>query len=111
MSILITFLFSLFSLENIDCDKFYKENFDPINVRGVIVKKETTDDFYIISVKDDKKNIVKIKLLKNHSGFEIFTFSFINSDVLKIGGQRNIHIRVKHLDGSLTGRIFDKFCY
>lgn len=110
MSIVIISLIFLFGFENIDCNQYYKKNFDYLEVKGIIVQKEITDDFYILSVKSEKGNIVKIKLLKNLSGLEIFGFSSINSDVLKIKGQRNIHIRVKYLDGSMTGRIFTEFC-
>lgn len=98
------------SQQEIDCDRFYRENFDSIAVQGVIYKKEVKDDLLLLYVKDVNKGIIPIKLLKNSSGFQIYNFAAWGSDVLKYAGKRNIHIRVKFPNGSMQGKVFFDFC-
>ena len=96
--------------QEVDCDKFYRENFDSIAVEGIICKKEISDDLLLIYVKDGKRGMVQLKLLKNHYGFQIYNYAAWGSDVLKYAGKRNIHIRVKYPDGSMMGKVFFDFC-
>ncbi len=96
--------------KDIDCHNFYKENFDTLSVKGVIWEKGIIDDNYFLSVKNDQGEIIVIKLLKNNCGSLIYNFASWGSDVLKKKGERNLHIRVKYVDGSLHGRIFTNFC-
>ena len=97
-------------VKGIDCNKFYVENFDTISVKGIIWSKEVTDNYYLFSVKCDNGEDKYIRLLKNVKTSQIYNFASWGSDILKVGGERNLHIRVKYLDGSMQGKIFKDFC-
>ena len=81
-----------------------------VSRKGIIWEKGIIDDNYFLSVKNDQGEIIVIKLLKNNCGSLIYNFASWGSDVLKKKGERNLHIRVKYVDGSLHGRIFTNFC-
>ena len=80
--------------------------------KGRLQKKEISDEFYIIYVVNKKEETIRLRFLKNMSGFEIYNFILTDSCISKRKGDRSVHILTENkLDKSFKGRIFDKLCY
>lgn len=96
---------------NIDCDKFYREHLDPLSIDGRVTKKEIGEKFYVIWVKEANEKEVKVELLKNMIGFNVYTFVQPGSYFQKKKGRRDLHVLTENaLDGSIKGQIFDDLC-
>lgn len=72
MKVLLIYLFSclqsLQSLPPIDCASFYEKELKSLLIKGTVIEKKLTDDYYIIKVKqDDTGKQISFKLLKNNS--------------------------------------------
>ena len=66
----------------------------------------------ILYVVNKKEETIRLRFLKNMSGFEIYNFILTDSYISKRKGDRSVHILTENkLDKSFKGRIFDKLCY
>ena len=76
----------------------YNENINDENLPSFLVNK--------------KEETIRLRFLKNMSGFEIYNFILTDSYISKRKGDRSVHILTENkLDKSFKGRIFDKLCY
>ncbi len=112
MKLLLLAILMSFQSSQTTCDDFYKKELDPLSVEGKVTKKEISDEFYIIYVVNKKEETIRLRFLKNMSGFEIYNFILTDSCISKRKGDRSVHILTENkLDKSFKGRIFDKLCY
>ena len=112
MKLLLLAILMSFQSSQTTCDDFYKKELDPLSVEGKVTKKEISDEFYIIYVVNKKEETIRLRFLKNMSGFEIYNFILTDSYISKRKGDRSVHILTENkLDNSFKGRIFDKLCY
>ena len=96
---------------DVDCSAFYKETLVPISFDGILIKKEKTDQYYILYVRDkkDNKTVTKVQLLNNRAGKMIYQFATDSSIVAKRKNQLNLHIAAPMVNG-YNVRIFKDFC-
>lgn len=89
---LLLFLFLFLqglTANEIDCKSFYEKTLLPMSVKGELIKKDNTDEYYLLYVKnenEDGKEVV-IRLLKNQTGKKIFMFAVDNSIIVKAKGE------------------------
>lgn len=111
--LLLSVLFAIFQTpeKNIDCSEFYKETLDLISVDGDITKKEETDQFYILYVKnnEDQGKEVVIKLLKNNTGKRIYRLAFEKTRVIKKKGRTKLSL-VTPIPNGLNVNGFPDLC-
>ena len=64
-----------------DCKAFYEKTLYPISLKGNLIKKEKTDEYYLLYVKNEEEGgkEVIVRLLKNQTGKSIFLFALDNS--------------------------------
>lgn len=112
MKVLLIYLFAcLQNLPPIDCASFYEKELKSLLIKGTVIEKKLTDDYYIIKVKqDDTGKQISFKLLKNNSGREIYWFAIKGSIIRKKSGHYDLHFLNPTPDGGYKGRIFDNLC-
>lgn len=100
-----------FTKDQPDCKTFYEKRLAPIPLTGRVVKKEKTDEYYLLYLKSEKEGEkeVVIRLLKNQIGKSIFLFSVDNSLIIKRKGETALHIVAPMKDG-FNVRIFPDLC-
>lgn len=94
-----------------DCKAFYEKTLVPMSVKGEVVKKEKTDDYYLFYVKNENDNgkEVVIRLLKNKTGRMIFMFAIDKSMFIKAKGEAVVRVVVPVKDG-LNVQVFPDLC-
>lgn len=108
-------LFLLFILlrwpnETPDCNTFYAQTLSPLSIKGDLQKKEETNEYFLLQVKNEDEKIIKIQLLKNNTGRKIFNFVKDNSKIVKAKGETTIRIAAPISNGGLLVQIFPDLC-
>ena len=96
--------------EEFDCKMFY-ETLVPMSIKGGLIKKEKTDDYYLLYVKNEKdsgKEAV-IRLLKNKTGKMIYLFAIDNSMIVKAEGEAVVRVISPVKDG-YNVQVFPDLC-
>ena len=92
--------------EEFDCKMFYEKTLVPMSI-----KKEKTDDYYLLYVKNEKdsgKEAV-IRLLKNKTGKMIYLFAIDNSMIVKAEGEAVVRVISPVKDG-YNVQVFPDLC-
>lgn len=94
-----------------DCKAFYEKTLYPISLKGELIKKEKTDDYYLLYVKNENEGgkEVVVKLLKNQTGKSIYLFATDKSLISKRKGETALHVLAPIING-FNGRIFPDLC-
>ena len=97
--------------EEFDCKMFYEKTLVPMSIKGGLIKKEKTDDYYMLYVKNEKdsgKEAV-IRLLKNKTGKMIYLFAIDNSMIVKAEGEAVVRVISPVKDG-YNVQVFPDLC-
>ena len=105
--LLFLFLQGLIGNES-DCKAFYEKTLYPISLKGNLIKKEKTDEYYLLYVKNGGKEVI-VRLLKNQTGKSIFLFALDNSLISKRKGETALHV-LAPISNGFKGRIFPDLC-
>lgn len=94
-----------------DCKAFYEKTLYPISLKGELIKKEKTDEYYLLYVKNENEGgkEVVVKLLKNQTGKSIYLFATDKSLISKRKGETALHVLAPIING-FNGRIFPDLC-
>lgn len=94
-----------------DCKAFYEKTLYPISLKGELIKKEKTEDYYLLYVKNENEGgkEVVVKLLKNQTGKSIYLFATDKSLISKRKGETALHVLAPIING-FHGRIFPDLC-
>lgn len=94
-----------------DCKTFYEKTLYPISLKGELIKKEKTEDYYLLYVKNENEGgkEVVVKLLKNQTGKSIYLFATDKSLISKRKGETALHVLAPIING-FNGRIFPDLC-
>lgn len=94
-----------------DCKAFYEKTLYPISLKGELIKKEKTEDYYLLYVKNENEGgkEVVVKLLKNQTGKSIYLFATDKSLISKRKGETALHVLAPIING-FNGRIFPDLC-
>lgn len=94
-----------------DCKTFYEKTLYPISLKGELIKKEKTDEYYLLYVKNENEGgkEVVVKLLKNQTGKSIYLFATDKSLISKRKGETALHVLAPIING-FNGRIFPDLC-
>lgn len=109
--LLLLFFFFQGLTDKADCCAFYEKTLAPMSVKGKLVKKEKTDQYYLLYVKNEKEKGKEsiIRLLKNKTGKMIFMFAVDNSMIIKVEGEAVVRVVAPAKEG-LNVRIFPDLC-
>lgn len=93
------------------CNAFYEKTLSPMSVKGELIKKENTDKYYLLHVKNEKEDgkETTIRLLKNKIGKQIFMFAIDKSIIVKAKGEAIVRVLVPVKDG-FNVQIFPDLC-
>lgn len=97
--------------DELDCKMFYEKTLVPMSIKGGLIKKEKTDDYYLLYVKNEKdsgKEAV-IRLLKNKTGKMIYLFAIDNSTIVKAEGEAVVRVISPVKDG-YNVQVFPDLC-
>lgn len=94
-----------------DCKAFYEKTLYPISLKGELIKKEKTDEYYLLYVKNENEGgkEVVVKLHKNQTGKSIYLFATDKSLISKRKGETALHVLAPIING-FNGRIFPDLC-
>lgn len=94
-----------------DCKTFYEKTLAPMSVRGELMKKEKTDKYYLLYVKNENESGKEtiIQLLKNKTGKNIFMFALDKNIIIKVEGETALRVAAPTKNG-LDVRIFPDLC-
>ena len=94
-----------------DCKAFYEKTLYPISLKGNLIKKEKTDEYYLLYVKNEEEGgkEVIVRLLKNQTGKSIFLFALDNSLISERKGETALHV-LAPISNGFKGRIFPDLC-
>ena len=108
--LLFFFLQGLIGNES-DCKAFYEKTLYPISLKGNLIKKEKTDEYYLLYVKNEEEGgkEVIVRLLKNQTGKSIFLFALDNSLISKRKEETALHV-LAPISNGFKGRIFPDLC-
>lgn len=109
--LLLFILMQSFAEKQPDCKTFYEKTLASMSVKGELVKKEKTDENYLLYIKNEKDNgkEVVIRLLKNKTGRRIFMFCLDKSMIVKVKGEMGVHVAAPVKDGYIV-QIFPDLC-
>lgn len=109
--LLLFILMQGFTGDEPDCKAFYEKTLYSIAIKGDLIKKEKTDEYYLLYVKNEEdggKELV-VRLLKNQTGKSIFIFASDKSLISKRKGETALHV-LAPMNGGFNGRIFPDLC-
>lgn len=109
MKLLLLLFLLLSAPENKNCTEFYQKTLVPRHIDGQLEKKETTNEYYILSIREKTDKVVQIKLLKNKTGLKIYKFALLNSRVVKVKGEFTVRVMAPRVDGFMV-RQFPDLC-
>lgn len=111
MKLLFLLYAMLFStIDPSDCQSFYNKTLKPIHFDGYLVKKEKTEQLYILHIEDKKdKHLTVVQLLKNETGRSIYLFAKDSCWISKKENRLDIHVVVPIHDG-YNVRVFQDLC-
>lgn len=109
--LLLLFIFMQGLTDEPDCRTFYEKTLSPMSVQGELIKKEKTDKYYLLYVKNERDNGKEaiIQLLKNKIGKQIFIFALDKSIIVKAKGQAVVRVVAPVKDG-FNVQIFPDLC-
>ena len=109
--LLLFILMQGFTGDEPDCKAFYEKTLYPISLKGNLIKKEKTDEYYLLYVKNEEEGgkEVIVRLLKNQTGKSIFLFALDNSLISKRKGETALHV-LAPISNGFKGRIFPDLC-
>ena len=87
-----------------------RETLYPIAIKGDLIKKKKTDEYYLLYVKNEEdggKELV-VRLLKPN-GKSIFIFASDKSLISKRKGETTLHV-LAPISNGFKGRIFPDLC-
>lgn len=99
-----------FSTGKIDCKAYYDKILSPLSIKGELVKKEETDHYFVLYIKNEKDDKdIELKLLKNNTGKKIF--KFVDSKCIIVKRENQTVIRVaKPTNGGFDVQLFPDLC-
>lgn len=109
--LILLFVFMFGFTEDPDCSAFYEKTLSSMSVRGELVKKEKTDKYYLLYVKNELEDgkETTIRLLKNRTGKRIFLFAIDKSVIIKAKGETVVRVAAPIKDG-FNVQIFPDLC-
>jgi hypothetical protein len=78
--LLITAPLSLLSSE---CEKFHSAYVKPLSIDGHVKTKAADENYYIITIENPDKKLVLLKLLKNNTTKELYSFIEYTTKIIK----------------------------
>lgn len=111
MKTLLVILISLFfSSEGNNCADFYEKTL-PVEVEALVNKKEENNQYYVLELKSKADGkILKLLLLKNTTGKEIYDFVKPGSHIKKRKDELKISALTPTADGGFQGQLFPDLC-
>lgn len=93
-----------------DCEVFYKETLYTLDIKGNLMEKEETEEFFILHIKDETEKNLSINLIKNKTGKDIFNFAKEGCMIFKPKERLSISVVIPYGNGDLFVRQFPNLC-